>query len=131
MFLLGEEFHATRHLLSRCVLEIGIGHSLVRWNEEKTTADPSSLILGIPQLDKRKGVIETKRALVKISEEDLPLKIGRRFAKIAVTCLTCLDANNGFRAKSECLDENGVLVGVRFIEKAGSLIFLQKLLIYI
>lgn len=72
-----------------------------------------------------------KTSIGEDSEEDLPLKIGRRFAKIAVTCLTCLDANNGFRAESEFLDENGVLVGVRFIEKVGSLIFLQKLLIYI
>lgn len=35
-----------------------------------------------------------------------------------ISCLTCLDsANNGFGDEKDLIDEDGILVGVRFIEK--------------
>jgi hypothetical protein len=43
--------------------------------------------------------------------------MGRKYTETVVTCLTCLDISNSFGDASEFLDENGILVGVRFIEK--------------
>jgi len=43
--------------------------------------------------------------------------MGRKYTETIVICLTCLDTSNTFGDESEFLDENGILVGVRFIEK--------------
>lgn len=47
--------------------------------------------------------------------------MGTRYSDIVETCLTCLDPdNNGFGDESEFEDEDGILVGVRYIEKASA-----------
>lgn len=107
--------------LGVCLLEIGLGESFVTWDAEDSNYLPSSSIsdaINSPLKDRRKKAFETKRFLVSLAEQSLPSRMGLNFTKIVVTCLTCLDSsNNMFGDESEFLDENGILVGVRFIEK--------------
>ncbi|KUI66568.1 CBL-interacting protein kinase 29 [Cytospora mali] len=53
-----------------------------------------------------------------LAKNRLPPLMGQRYTSIVLTCLTCLDANNdGIGDEAEVEDLDGILVGVRFIEK--------------
>ena len=44
--------------------------------------------------------------------------MGRVYTNVVISCLTCLDPQNqDFGDESEFMDEDGILVGVRYIEK--------------
>ncbi|KAK3361701.1 hypothetical protein B0T24DRAFT_691680 [Lasiosphaeria ovina] len=59
-----------------------------------------------------------KDFLLKLARERLPRSMGTRYAEIVETCLTCLDAENAdFGDEKEFEDQDGILVGVRYIEK--------------
>lgn len=46
--------------------------------------------------------------------------MGTIYSKVVVTCLTCLHPGNaGFGNEDEFQDEDGILVGVRYIEKVS------------
>jgi hypothetical protein len=89
-----------------------------RWENSAWPAVDSGL------KDRRKFAFEMKRALVLLAQTLLPSKMGRKYVETVVTCLTCLymPPDNEFGDESEFLDEDGVLVGVRFIEKVGNLL---------
>lgn len=107
--------------LGVCLLEIGLRISFVTYTN--SNPEPGEMIASAMKSDvkdARKKAFELKRALVRMAKEELPQKMGRKFAYIVVTCLTCLDkTENLFGDEKEFLDENGVLVGVRFIEKVS------------
>jgi len=49
--------------------------------------------------------------------------MGTKYSKVVETCLTCLDEDNvRFGDEREFQDEDGVAVGVRYIEKILALI---------
>jgi hypothetical protein len=61
---------------------------------------------------------QTKVHLVNLATRKLPSLIGDLYTKIVVACLRCLDPENGdFGTEQELKDEDGLLVGVRFVEK--------------
>ena len=61
-----------------------------------------------------------KRKFVNMAGEELPSLMGNKYTQVVVSCLTCLDKDNeGFGDESEFEDEDGILVGVRFIEKVS------------
>ena len=74
--------------------------------------------------------IESKKTLEQVAERELPLRLGSRYTEIVLQCLRCLDsgtgvdeAGKGFGAGIDSssgqegfLDEDGVIIGVRFIE---------------
>ena len=65
----------------------------------------------------RKKANWIKRRLVTVAEAKLPSAMGPKYTQVVVSCLTCLDKdNNGFGDDREFFDEDGILVGVRFIE---------------
>ncbi|KAF3021956.1 hypothetical protein E8E14_009718 [Neopestalotiopsis sp. 37M] len=124
--------------LGVCLLEIGLWDPLVQYTTEEGAA-PFLPIHDIPQrgtvLDDYMEVNESnivpgredaclllsgepfKKYLVTLANAELPALVGDRFTEIVVACLTCLDPDNdGFGDESEMLDEDGILVGVRFIE---------------
>ena len=109
--------------LGVCLLEIGIGESLVVFESETGAPQASPLISGVVNFtikDNKKRAFEIKRALVKMARDQLPPKMGRKYAETVVTCLTCLDKDdNSFGDEKEFLDVNSVVVGVRFIEKVS------------
>ncbi|KAH8807574.1 hypothetical protein F5884DRAFT_343515 [Xylogone sp. PMI_703] len=118
-----EEDYVMQHdiySLGVCLLEIGMATSLVHY-ESDDSAVPSPLLVNAfnPSIkDKRKKAFELKRALVNLAKEQLPPKVGKTYADTVITCLTCLDkTENEFGLEADFLDENGLLVGVRFIEK--------------
>lgn len=44
--------------------------------------------------------------------------MGSKYAEIVRTCLNCFDPDNkGFGVESELQDEDGIDIGVRYIEK--------------
>ena len=57
-----------------------------------------------------------KDYLVGLAEKELPHRMGDRYTEVVVTCLTYLDGDGDFGDQAEVADDDGILVGVRFIE---------------
>ena len=61
-----------------------------------------------------------KDSLVALAKRELPSCMGDKYTDIVVSCLTCLDESNpDFSDESEFKDQDGITIGVRFIEKAS------------
>ncbi|KAI0401116.1 hypothetical protein F4802DRAFT_601391 [Xylaria palmicola] len=107
--------------LGVCLLEVGLGRSFVSYDTEGT--HPVSLsIMGFQGSNTSLWEADAlKNHLVGLSRDELPRHMGRRYAAVVKTCLTCLDPDNiDFGDEQEFLDQDGVLVGVRYIEKVLS-----------
>ncbi|KLU86263.1 hypothetical protein MAPG_05279 [Magnaporthiopsis poae ATCC 64411] len=131
--------------LGVCLLELGIGRSFIEyanWDpaegieevrpgealdlpDKGDGLDNSTEMLkrvglggtgfGDPDLQRR---LELKDHLVRLARTKLLARMGDLYAAVVVTCLTCLDSNNeDFGDEEEMRDEDGILIGVRFIEK--------------
>jgi len=61
--------------------------------------------------------VKIQKKLVALAKARLPSKLGRKYTDVVVTCLTCLDTGNTFGEEKDYRDEDGILVGVRYIEK--------------
>ncbi|KAH8896381.1 hypothetical protein GQ53DRAFT_639805, partial [Thozetella sp. PMI_491] len=121
--------------LGVCLLEIGLWESFVSYT---TDASPRP-IYGEPfkrfqtwlevsnqsvarstNREANTGIIASmlKEYLTMLAREKLSLTMGDRYAKAVMTCLTCLDeSNEDFGYDSGVLDNDGALVGVRFVDK--------------
>jgi hypothetical protein len=72
------------------------------------------------------NAIETKKTQEQLAERELQLRLGRRYVAVVRECLRCLDLGTGIEEdgkgfgiddnQKEFLDEDGVVIGVRFIE---------------
>lgn len=70
--------------------------------------------------DQRKKAFAIKQVLQGLAKDRLSIMMGEIYADIVTSCLTCLDKDNtGFGDESQFEDEDGILVGVRYIEKAS------------
>jgi hypothetical protein len=68
--------------------------------------------------DIRARAFQIKRKLVVMAEGRLPGRMGRVYTNVVLSCLTCLDPDNeNFGDERNFTDEDGILVGVRYIEK--------------
>jgi hypothetical protein len=118
-----EEDYTMQHdiySLGVCLLEIGLWESFVLYHNEGTDPSPSTAlsILNDAEKDEIKKAFLVKDALVDLAKQRLPSRMGDKYTEIVVTCLTCLDeSNTDFGDNSEFEDADGVLIGVRFIEK--------------
>lgn len=117
MFVMQHDIYS----LGVCLLEIGLWKSLIV--PEDGEADQPGKGLRLPSR-KSDGTgpmwhkVEMKEHLVRLAEVELPPKMGTRYAEVVVTCLTCLDRGNvDFGDEEQFQDEDGIVVGVRFIEK--------------
>lgn len=106
-----------------CLLEIGLWRSFVRYSDdgEVTGPDPE---LGFAEIlsvkNRRTAAKNIKSEFVRLAEEHLPRLMGQIYKDIVVSCLTCLDPENTlFQDASEFEDNDGILVGVRYIEKVS------------
>lgn len=110
--------------LGVCLLEIGLWISFVIWNAEADSPLPNPELHIADRLqmkDQRKKAFEIKNMLVEMAKDRLPSQLGKRYTAIVVSCLTCLDRDNeGFGDEDFFLDEDGIEVGVRYIEKVVS-----------
>jgi hypothetical protein len=103
--------------LGVCLLEIGLEESFVEYSDDGKPR-PSFLIQDQSPSDRSSVAGHLKQHLVTLARTRLPQRIGSKYAQIVETCLTCLDDDNvDFGDESEFQDEDGISVGVRYIEK--------------
>ena len=108
--------------LGVCLLEIGLWISFVNYDDNADGALPSSVLCNVDfsGKDKVKKAFDIKNTLVNLAREQLPSRMGHMYTDIVVNCLTCLDSFNvDFGDENEFQDADGVLVGVRYIEKVS------------
>lgn len=124
--------------LGVCLLELGVGWSFVEYEEEEEgkgkqqeqlRARPSDSLLDVAAddgdalgrfsiSDVQRGGVRLKDHLVRLARARLPARMGDLYTAVVVTCLTCLDQDNGdFGDEEDTRDEDGILIGVRFIER--------------
>ncbi|KAH9890227.1 hypothetical protein F4778DRAFT_377622 [Xylariomycetidae sp. FL2044] len=115
--------------LGVCLLELGLWETFVEYdNAADGTADkrarPSSY-LGLEVANFDFGSMELlqtpskiKDYLVDMARSRLPLRMGDKYTAVVVTCLTCLDEDNeDFGDQEDMRDDDGILIGVRFVER--------------
>lgn len=132
--LFAQDKYAMQHdvySLGVCLLEIGLWNSFADYDpadRELNDIPPKpkpSTALGMQIEDfepKSTGAISSynhiKDHLIALATSKLPLRMGDKYTSVVITCLTCLDdGNEDFGDDKEMQDEDGILVGVRFIEK--------------
>ena len=104
--------------LGVCLLEIGLWESFLSYKQGATAPVPAAA-LGItwesPEF-RRPALM--KEHLIALAKRDLAKRMGERYEKVVVNCLTCLDeVNPDFGDPSEFEDPDGVLIGVKYIDK--------------
>ena len=110
--------------LGVCLLELGLWDSFVDYCEEgdAATKHPSAALgLTLSDFGPGSGDLSTvsrriQDHLVMMAETKLPERAGEKYAQVVVTCLTCTDEDNEDFG-DDMTDEDGILIGVRFIEK--------------
>ncbi|KAJ5496847.1 hypothetical protein N7463_008834 [Penicillium fimorum] len=102
-----------------CLLEIGLWSSFVYYLDEQTVPSAELPITNLSTAkNKRKTAVGIKSVLIDLAESHLPRMMGRIYTDTVINCLTCLDSDSLlFQDESEFEDEDGILVGVRYIEK--------------
>ncbi|KAI9713713.1 MAG: hypothetical protein M1812_006551 [Candelaria pacifica] len=114
--------------LGVCLLEIGLWSPFVFYYKGASKPEVGS-VLGLSHelfemKDQRKKAFEIKRILVALAKDHLPCVMGKRYTEVVLSCLTCLDKDNeNFGDESEFEDDDGILVGVRYIEKVNRVLF--------
>ena len=108
--------------LGVCLLEVGMWESFVLYNVDGTCV-PSPILGALPGGLSIWEPAMTKDLLVSLGRAVLPRRMGTKYARIVETCLTCLDEENtDFGDERQFQDADGVLVGLRYIEKVGVVI---------
>lgn len=110
--------------LGACLLEIGLWCTFVAYQDATASKPMPSIVY--PRCDDAASKHELNRAtvlkssLVSFAERELTSHIGDKYAKVAVSCLTCLDTSNpDVIDESEFTDDDNVGVGVRYFEKVS------------
>ncbi|EOD46477.1 putative het-s domain protein [Neofusicoccum parvum UCRNP2] len=106
--------------LGVCLLEIGLWRSLVACDDDAAAAGGAGAGPTPVVRPEWAGVrpFELKRRLVEVAGAELPGRVGEVYADVVVACLTCLDADSEtFGDLQGLADEDGIIVGVRYIEK--------------
>lgn len=113
------------YALGVCLLEIGLWDSFVVESGKEEQAMTPSALLPV-ELSDEKFMSDTalqfgyavQAYLVQLAKTRLPQIMGDLYTAVVVTCLTCLDEKNeDFGSEEDMRDDDGVLIGVRFIEK--------------
>jgi serine/threonine protein kinase len=63
---------------------------------------------------------EIRSAFVKRAEEAIPLVLGEKYKDVVIMCLNAL--NGGFGETADLLDDDGVIVGLAYVQKVLSLL---------
>lgn len=104
--------------LGVCLLEIGLWQSFV---------DESGHVR-IPMADdndqesKSMEMGSLGELYISLARKKLPTRMGDQYTRIVINCLTCMDAANvDFGDPQEFEDEDGIFIGVKYIEKVRTL----------
>jgi hypothetical protein len=116
-----EESYIMQHdiySLGVCLLEIGLWTTFLSYEDIKKPPKPSHAIGMVLNNREAQDPEMIKEKLVSLAKRELPKRVGNLYEQVVVNCLTCLDKDNiDFGNQKEFEDEDGVLVGVRYIEK--------------
>jgi hypothetical protein len=113
------------------LLELGLWHSFINPTSSSSfhstlpnshSKDPTMLPFMLPvasEKDTRKRATQVKNSLVTLATEQLPSRMGTKYTEVVLLCLQCMDRAVGFGSEDEgeFYDEDGIVVGVRYIEK--------------
>ncbi|CAG8197603.1 unnamed protein product [Penicillium salamii] len=105
--------------LGVCLLELGLWDSFVSYADaEPMSSDWESLSFDrAPILGPSRGFLFQDQLLA-LARGELRRRMGTKYSDVVVTCLTCLDPGNvDFGEEEDFEDEDGIEVGVRYIEK--------------
>ncbi|KAI0444199.1 hypothetical protein F4803DRAFT_274439 [Xylaria telfairii] len=101
--------------LGVCLLEIGLWESFIRYDD---TGMQVVALLNGAGANGSVHLSNMHASLLTLAENKLPKRMGSKYAEVVKTCLTCLDEDNkDFSNESEFADEDGIIVGVRYVEK--------------
>ncbi|KAF8417353.1 HET-s/LopB domain protein [Tirmania nivea] len=106
--------------LGICLLELGLWESFIIPGESNGSCGPNSNLniasyLNLPPPKQARAI---KQDFMDMATKRLPSLMGSRYTQIVTMCLGCLDpVSNDFGYEHEFLDADGILVGVRYIEK--------------
>lgn len=108
--------------LGVCLFEIALWQSFVRHDDNGLTTPWFDLGIQetISDKDARRGGFAAKRKLVTLAKDRLPSLVGDRYTDIVLACLCCLDGGED-NVFSNVKDNDGIVVGVRYIENLISL----------
>lgn len=115
-----QELYVMQHdiySLGVCLLEIGLWSSFVGQNHQPT---PSfDVAEELTSSNPTRAAIQIKQRLIDKTKVELPSRMGKKYTEVVLSCLTCLDSGttNMFENEDDLYDEDGILVGVAFIEK--------------
>lgn len=101
------------------LLEIGLRISFVTLSDENTEPHQELQVsdLHLEKDGPGRAKLLKKRFTI-LAEQRLPAKMGHIYTDVVLSCLKCLDMNNeAFGDQGELEDEDGIEVGVRYIEK--------------
>lgn len=110
------------------LLELGFWKSFVEYEPENGHIRPT-VLLGAPPEARGLKLLDYVLSsawdhFLSLARLELPKVMGTEYARVVETCLTCLDDNNDdFGDQSEFEDEDGIVVGARYIEKVSRQIF--------
>ncbi|KAF2964684.1 hypothetical protein GQX73_g8879 [Xylaria multiplex] len=109
--------------LGVCLLEIGLWRTFVWYPTHNDAATPvPSMALGFNCSDKEfetmqpTGQQRIKEQLVALAEKELPARVGDAYTNIVLSCMGCLDPDNGTFGTGGVTDEDGITIGVKFVE---------------
>ena len=116
-----EDIYTMQHdiySLGVCLLEIGLWESFLFYGSDMTAPLPAAALgISLDGPEFRQPDL-MKEHLIALAKRDLPKRMGERYKNVIVNCLTCLDQDNiDFGDQSEFEDQDGVSVGVKYIEK--------------
>jgi serine/threonine protein kinase len=119
-----EESYRMQHdiySLGVCLLEIGLWQTFVTYGDDNKPEYPGSVLgLSLEELQ-RKRPNAVKKHLETLTQQGLPSVTGELYSEVVMSCLSCLDEDNeDFGDIDGSEDADGILVGVRYIEKVCS-----------
>jgi serine/threonine protein kinase len=105
--------------LGVCLLEIGLWTSFVTYNMD-SMPELDTKVLNIDEAQSSLSGQALKDSILKLARAELPSSMGSVYAETVVNCLTCLDnENDDFGDTSQFEDEDGILIGLKYIEKVS------------
>lgn len=119
-----EKFYVMQHdiySLGVVLLEIGLRISFVTPSDGNAAPAPHQELRDSDRhsdKDEPGHAKSLKKRLTDLAAQRLPALMGQIYTNVVLSCLKCLDRNNeAFGDQGDLEDENGIEVGVRYIEK--------------
>jgi len=100
------------------LLEIGLWSPFVDQNGLPGVA-LSEIVPILQDRNQKKGASGIKREFITMAHSQLPQRMGAKYADMVVACLTCLDSDSELGSEAEFFEDDGILVGVRYIQRVS------------